>query len=333
MQPLDAKQEQQLLDWLTASPQHLREYLAMQRVAGQLGEALRGMDLDVDALLASDTSADGAAAGNVIALPLPRRAAAAPARATRAHAVPRWRLAAAAAVCAAAVLVGWAWPTSQTYSTALGEHRSVQLADGSVVRLNAQTQVRATLTPWSRTLQLRQGQASFVIAADRRPLQVQAGGLRVEDIGTTFDIALHQGQARIEVSAGRVHVWRQDRPQQPMLADLGAGQSARIDTADGRVELGTEDIAAMHAWWQRRIVFRDEPLANVAEDFNRLNRHRLLIDDADAGAMRLTGNLHGDDVAALRAFLEAQPTLQVHTGADGIHVRSRTPAQVQARWQ
>ncbi|UYK82833.1 FecR domain-containing protein [Xanthomonas sacchari] len=328
MQPLDAKQEQQLLDWLTASPQHLREYLAMQRVAGELGEALRGMDLDVDALLASDTGADGAAAGNVIALPLPRRAtAAAPARAARVHAAPRWRLAAAAAVCAAAVLVGWAWPTRQTYSTALGEQRSVQLADGSVVRLNAQTQVRATLTPWSRTLQLRQGQASFVVAADRRPLQVQAGGLRVEDIGTTFDIALHQDQARIEVSAGRVHVWRQDRPQQPMLADLGAGQSARIDTADGRVELGNEDVAAMHAWWQHRIVFRDEPLANVAEDFNRLNRTRLLIDDADAGAMRLTGNLRGDDVAALRAFLDAQPTLQVRTSADGIHVRSRTPTQ------
>ncbi|WP_184644295.1 FecR domain-containing protein [Xanthomonas sp. 3307] len=334
MQPLDAKQEQQLLDWLTASPQHLREYLAMQRVAGELGEALRGMDLDVDALLASDDAAT-AATGNVIALPLPRRlpatATATPARAARTRAAPRWRLAAAAAVCAVAVLIGWNWPTSQTYRTALGEQRSVQLADGSTVRLNAQTQVRATLTPWSRTLQLLRGQASFVVAADRRPLQVQAGGLRVEDIGTTFDIALHQDQARIEVSAGRVHVWRQDQPQQPMLADLGAGQSARIDTADGRVELGNEDVATMHAWWQRRIVFRDEPLANVAEDFNRLNRTRLLIDDADAGAMRLTGNLRGDDVAALRAFLDAQPTLQVRTSANGIHVRSRT--QTQARLQ
>lgn len=328
MQPLDAKQEKQLLDWLTASPQHLREYLAMQRVAGELGEALRGMDLDVDALLASDDTTDGAASGNVIALPVPQRAtAAAPARAARARAAPRWRLAAAAAVCAAAVLIGWNWPSSQTYRTALGEQRRVQLADGSTVRLNAQTQVRATLTPWSRKLQLLQGQASFLVAADRRPLQVQAGGLRVEDIGTTFDIALHQDQARIEVSAGRVHVWRQDRPQQPMLADLGAGQSARIDTADGRVELSNEDVAAMHAWWQRRIVFRDEPLANVAEDFNRLNRTRLLIDDTDAGAMRLTGNLRGDDVAALRVFLDAQPTLQVRTSADGIHVRSRTPTQ------
>ncbi|MBO9872296.1 MULTISPECIES: FecR family protein [Xanthomonas] len=328
MQPLDAKQEQQLLDWLTASPQHLREYLAMQRVAGDLGEALRGMDLDVDALLASDAAADGTASGNVIALPVPRRAsAAAPARTRRIHAAPRWRLAAAAAVCAMAVLVGWAWPRSQTYRTALGEQRSVQLADGSVVRLNAQTRVRATLTPWSRTLQLLQGQASFVVAADRRPLQVHAGGLRVQDIGTTFDIALHPDQARIEVSSGRVQVWREDRPQQPMLADLGAGQSARIDTADGRVELGNEDVAAMHAWWQHRIVFRDEPLANVAEDFNRLNRTRLLIDDAGAGAMRLTGNLRGDDVAALRAFLDAQPTLQVHANADAIHVRSRTPTQ------
>ncbi|UKE67724.1 FecR domain-containing protein [Xanthomonas translucens pv. phlei] len=203
-----------------------------------------------------------------------------------------WGMGLAAALCGVAVLAGWAWPRTASYSTAHGEQRSVQLADGSTVHLNAQSALRATMTPWSRRLQLLRGQASVVVAPDRRPLQVLAGALRVEDIGTTFDIALYR-------------------------------QQARIDAASGKLELASEDVAAMHAWWQRRIVFRDEPLANVAEDFNRLNRTRLLIDDAAADAMRLTGNLRGNDVASLRAFLAEQPTLRVSAGADVIRVGSR----------
>jgi len=336
MQALDATQQAQLMDWLTASPLHLREYMAVLRVAGELGEAMRGMDLDVDALLDADRRTDtGAAPRNVIALPLPQRpqrpAPQIPHTKDRRARLRGWGMGLAAALCGVAVLAGWAWPRTETYSTAHGEQRSVQLADRSVVHLNAQSALRATMTPWSRRLQLLHGQASFVVAPDRRPLQVLAGALRVEDIGTTFDIALYRQQARIEVAEGRVHVWRADRPRQPMLADLRAGQSARIDDASGQVELASEDVAAMHAWWQRRIVFRDEPLANVAEDFNRLNRTRLLIDDAAAGAMRLTGNLRGDDIASLRAFLADQPTLRVTASADAIRVGSRAAPQPVAR--
>ncbi|WP_260301096.1 FecR family protein [Xanthomonas arboricola] len=338
MQALDATQQAGFLQWLTASPLHVREYMAVLRVAGDLGDAIRGMDLDVDALLAADRrkTAD-AASPNVIALPLRSQVQPAPQPAAR----PRrsegqsnarmrsWRMGLAAALCGVAILTGWAWPRTQTYATAHGEQRSVQLADRSVVHLNGQSSLRATMTPWSRHLQLLRGQASFVVAPDLRPLQVHAGHLRVEDIGTTFDIALYQHQARIEVAEGRVHVWRDARDGQPMLADLGAGQSARIDAATGKIELASEEVAAMHAWRQRRIVFRDAPLATVAEDFNRLNRTRLSIDDAAAGALRLTGNLRGDDLAALRAFLDGQPNLHVVSAPGMLRVSSR-PAPVTA---
>ncbi|OCG93076.1 iron dicitrate transport regulator FecR, partial [Xanthomonas euvesicatoria] len=81
----------------------------------------------------------------------------------------------------------------------------------------------------------------------------------------------------------------------------------------------------MHAWQQQRIVFRDEPLRNVAEDFNRLNRIQLHIDDARAGAMRLTGNLRSDDLAGLRAFLAQQPGLRLEQHADALHIVGGAP--------
>ncbi|MCC8912352.1 FecR domain-containing protein [Xanthomonas euvesicatoria] len=327
MQPLDADQQARFMDWLTASPAHVREYLAVTQVAGALGEALDAMALDVDALLQADRRHDTGMARNVIALPLPPRhpvAARGTARPQSAARRPHWHVGLAAMLGLLTVLGSWAWPHTSTYATAHGEQRRVQLSDRSVVFLNADTRIQATMTPWSRRLQLLQGQASFAVAADRRPLQVRALDLRVEDIGTAFDIALHGQQARIDVSAGRVHVWRADRPAQPMLANLGAGQSARIDEA-GQVALSNEDVATMHAWQQQRIVFRDEPLRNVAEDFNRLNRIQLHIDDARAGAMRLTGNLRSDDLAGLRAFLARQPGLRLEQHADALHIVGGAP--------
>ncbi|PPV08120.1 FecR family protein [Xanthomonas bromi] len=328
MQPLDADQQARFMEWLTASPAHVREYLAVAQVAGALGEALGAMALDVDALLLADRQRDAGPARNVVALPLPPRGAAdAATRTRRPRSVarrPHWQVGLAAMLALLTVVGGWAWPRTTTYATAHGEQRRVQLADRSVVHLNADTRIQATMTPWSRRLQLLRGQASFAVAPDRRPLQVRALDLRVEDIGTAFDIALHGQQARIDVSAGRVHVWRADRPAQPMLANLSAGQSARIDGA-GRVELSNEDVATMQAWQQQRIVFRDEPLRNVAEDFNRLNRLQLHIDDAHAGALRLTGNLRSDDLAGLRAFLAQQPDLRLEQRSDALHIVSRAP--------
>ncbi|MBO9738752.1 FecR domain-containing protein [Xanthomonas axonopodis pv. begoniae] len=327
MQPLDADQQARFMDWLTTSPAHVREYLAVTQVAGALGEALDAMALDVEALLQAERQRDTGTARNVIALPLPPRRAVAAREAARPQSLarrPRWQIGLAAMLALITVVGSWAWPRTTTYATAHGEQRRVQLADRSVVFLNADTRIKATMTPWSRRLQLLQGQASFDVAADRRPLQVRALGLRVEDIGTAFDIALHGQQARIDVSAGRVHVWRADHPAQPMLANLGAGQSARIDEA-GQVEVSNEDIATMHAWQQQRIVFRDEPLRNVAEDFNRLNRIQLHIDEDRAGAMRLTGNLRSDDLAGLQAFLARQPGLRLEQHADALHIVSRAP--------
>lgn len=73
MQPLDADQQARFMEWLTASPAHVREYLAVTRVAGALGEALDAMALDVEALLQAERQRDTGPARNVVALPLPPR--------------------------------------------------------------------------------------------------------------------------------------------------------------------------------------------------------------------------------------------------------------------
>ena len=314
-------QQRAFMDWLLVSPEHLREYLVISETAGALGEALRAMPIDLDALLAAP-AAQGTG-DNVVQLPARAPRAATPAPARR-----RWLpgiAAAAALLMAVGIGTPLAWPHTTRYVAAHGAPRQIELSDHSVLHLNAESEVSVRMSLFGRRVELERGQASFVVAPDRRPFAVHAGGLQVTDIGTTFDVSLLREQARIAVSEGRVQV-HGDGGRGRLLADLSAGKVAQVDYRDQRVQLRDEDAASMIAWWQGRIVFRDEPLREVADRFNRSNTLRLRVGD-DAGALRLTGNLRADDLGSLRAFLDQQPALVIQQRADGIHVRMRDVAE------
>jgi len=312
---LSAKQQARFMEWLVASPDHLREYLAVGRLAAELADAMRALPVDMPSTRVADT-----ARGNVIAMPS-RRARSAPAPRPRAS---RRRSIAVAAALVLTLGLGAriAWPQTAHYVAAHGEPRRIELPDGTVAHLNAESAMRVRFGLFERRLELERGQASFVVAPGRRPLTVRAAGLEVQDIGTTFDVSLQREQARVGVTEGRVQVIGEDGAGR-VLADLGAGQSARVAYRDQTVSVRDEDADTMTAWWTRRIVFRDEALRDIADQFNRLNDVRLHVDDA-AGAMRLTGNLRADDLASMRAFLDQQPMLMTTATANGIEVRART---------
>jgi transmembrane sensor len=326
---LSATQQARFMDWLVSSPEHLREYLAIGRVAGELGNVMRGMPIDLEALI--DGESIQSAPDNVVVLPIRRSPSLSKTNPPRRTRLPRIA-AAAALLLGLSIGVHVLWPQSGHYVAAHGAPRSFELPDGTVVHLNAESALSMRFGPLHRRVELSRGQASFTVAHDRRPFAVHAAGLQIQDIGTTFDVSLQRERARIGVTEGRVHVFS-DADEGRLLADLRAGQSARVDYRDHAVNVSHEDVDTMTAWWKRRIVFRDEPLRDVADRFNRLNAVRLQVDDEAAGALRLTGNLSADDLDSLRVFLDEQPTLATRVTANRIRVSARTvePASAQKR--
>ncbi|MBM0105850.1 FecR domain-containing protein [Steroidobacter sp. S1-65] len=322
-------QQARFMDWLVASPEHLREYLAISRIAGELGETMRGMAIDLDALIGGDLTRS--APDNVVALPFARSLA-------RSKEPPRHRTRLLRIAAAAAILLSLSvgmylsWPQSGHYVAEHGAPRTFELPDGTVVHLNAESALSMRFTLLGRRIELARGQASFIVAHDRRPLAVHAAGLQIRDIGTTFDVSLQREQARISVSEGRVRIVS-DSGEGRRVADVRAGQSAQVDYLDHSISVSHDDVETMTAWWQGRIVFRDEPLRDVADRFNRMNAVRLYVQDAAAGALRLTGNLSAHDLDSLRAFLEAQPTLETFVTEHAIQVRTRTVQPASTRRQ
>jgi transmembrane sensor len=125
--------------------------------------------------------------------------------------IDRWRSAViAASIAAAAGIAGvlWIQPLSSTrYTTDVGAHRTVTLADGSQVQLNTATRLRASIDRDTRTVWLESGEAYFEVTHQAgRPFVVHAGDRRVTVLGTKFSV---RGQGHGAGRAGaRGGTWR-----------------------------------------------------------------------------------------------------------------------------
>jgi transmembrane sensor len=92
---------------------------------------------------------------------------------------------------------------------------------------------------------------------------------------------------------------------------LDAGEGAHI-ARDGRIVRETLNLAEVATWRQRRLVFREETLANIAAEFNRYNRSPHIAIEGEATAnTRYGGTFDADDPESLAQFVETRGQLTV----------------------
>jgi ferric-dicitrate binding protein FerR (iron transport regulator) len=115
-------------------------------------------------------------------------------------------------VIAAALLITigastWFYVQHGTYSTAIGEQRSIRLDDGSTIDLNSQSKVRVRFSEQRRAIELLEGQALFRVAKNKsRPFVVATDNTHVRAVGTEFDVYRKTSGTVVTVLEGRVAV-------------------------------------------------------------------------------------------------------------------------------
>ncbi len=313
--PLDEAGRVAFLDWMKRSPEHVRAYMRALALHRQVGEALQSSLADEAAVPPRQIAAKVVPLfGSVHAPPraVPRRGRA------------RWWVAAAAA-CITLLGVGLVpqvAPTEQLYSAGQGELRDLVLPDQTQVRLNADSRLRVRMGWFSRKVELLQGEATFDIARDRRPFEVEVNGLEIRDIGTVFDVSRRLQSTRIGVVSGEVEVWSQGADAR-RLAQLGEGRVVQVDARSHAVESLDLPLSMLLDWQQRKVSFLDERLDEVAAAFNRHNQVQVRVLDEGAASARLSGSLDAHRIGALQAFLERDPRFVVKREGDTVRVGSR----------
>jgi transmembrane sensor len=217
-----------------------------------------------------------------------------------------------------------------SFETAVGEQRSVALADGSVLTLNTDSQVEVVMGSAARELRLLRGEVHFTVAHDAsRPFRVNAGGRIVQAVGTAFDVRMHQGQViEVIVTEGRVKVLAADA--KAIAEKLDRGQVLRVEASGSSQvrSLDSETLAARLAWRNGMLVFDGRSLQSALEEFSRYTPDRLVITDPRLRDLRIGGYFPTGDTDALLEALRTGFGLEVTRGTDGIILIApgRTPA-------
>jgi transmembrane sensor len=331
--------------WLRKSPEHQSAYLEISAIWNESSALDLSNRWDLDTLIA-EAAEDPE---NIVALER-TRANPAPQASSRigvtATPVRRQGLLAVAAsiLLTVGVLATYILTSSGVYATALGEQRSFSLSDGSTLQLNSLSKVRIRYSAHERTVDLLRGEALFHVAKDiTRPFSVRSGETAVRAVGTQFDVYRKVDGTIVTVVEGRVAILhngpaRSNEAHPSVLRgeveqDLGMlasrtevldvaqqeGEGAILLTAGEQITVSTNtfrrtvnpNLAGATSWTQRQLVFEAASLADVAEEFNRYNERKLVINPSALGALHISGVFSSTDPASLSRFLRDRPDLRV----------------------
>jgi transmembrane sensor len=324
---VDAAGRRRFDTWVRKSPEHLRAYLEISEIwdDAQLVDARRKSrpeDLVARAREGAEVVVIGRepVGGDTLTA-----AVSAITRSAFHPGLSKRRFAAAVAIVAIAVgfaaFFNYEHHRSPTYTTEIGEHRVVVLADGSRVEINSRTRLTVHFTEYERDIDLLEGQALFKVAKNaERPFIVRSGDITARAVGTEFDVDRKQSATTVTVIEGRVavHVLEEaalkeaspDLVTAPPPIFLGAGEQVSASRHRPLRALRA-NVSAATAWTHGSLVFAGSRLGDVVEEFNRYNDRQLVIRDPTLADMHISGVYTSTDPSLFVRFLREQPSLSV----------------------
>ena len=336
--------------WLRQSPEHIRAYMEIANTYMALPGLNPTRKVDVQELIAYARAEGNVVSFDPAARPAQPLSPAADPDGQPSSRRPRRRafaLAASIAIaCVTGSLVAWlALQWHSTYSTDVGERRSITLGDGSTVDLNARSKIRVRFSKGQRVVELLEGQALFGVVHDvSRPFIVAAGNTAVRAVGTQFDVYRKRSGTTVTVVEGRVAVEGRGGSI-PATSRGESGSKVRPRTAQEMAGLVTPagevfvsageqvtvtdqtvaeprrtNVAATTAWTQHRLIFDATPLADVVDDFNRYNARQIVIEDKELNDFHVSGVYSSTDPASLMRFLRQQPEMDVIETDTGVRI-------------
>ena len=203
------------------------------------------------------------------------------------------------------------------YETAVGEHATVELTDGTEVALNTDSRLRVQYGSDYRVLILESGELHVDVAHDaERPLSVIAGDRVVQAVGTAFNVEItDRRRVELVVTDGEVRVGvrapassRESDLRPPVLppssTTVAAGEELLLGAAEETVTpVSDEEIAVRLSWRNGSLIFRGESLAETVAEVGRYTAVEFVIVDEALKTVRVSGVFKSGDVDGMLAVL------------------------------
>ncbi len=230
---------------------------------------------------------------------------------------------------------------TDSYSTAQGERKSIDLADGSKITLNTDTRLSVKMTGNRRVINLEKGEVYVNVAHEiDRPFDVIAGNGRIHDIGTSFNVYSANNMTQVTVVEGKVEVipdskitgarwldhvisrsafwlYLNSTPKTNENVALGLGEQITYDN-QGKVNAPMAiNPTNIIAWRSGRLVFEMAPLEAVLNQVQRYHQVSFQYSGEAIKQIRVSASFEIDNLPKILNTLQAAFPIKTQQFQDG----------------
>jgi transmembrane sensor len=202
--------------------------------------------------------------------------------------------------------------------TAYGETRSLTLPDGSEVILNANSVLKWT-NDWQigkdRTVYLT-GEAFFVVneqgeSTHRDRFIVHTPNLDVEVKGTRFNVNTYRPQTQVVLQKGSVEIKTRVNNKEKKYS-LAPEQRAVFNSDLDKMNISQVNFNAFLGWKDKRFIFDNTPLSEVAIMLENTYGFRVIIENEDLKNKLISGEIPTSERKALLLALSTLYSLKIN---------------------
>ena len=198
------------------------------------------------------------------------------------------------------------------YQTARAEKTTINLADGSIARMNVLSKMDIDFSDNERHVNLSEGEVFFDVAPDsNRPFIVSVDDSEVYALGTEFNVSIDSERTMaVTLVEGRIRVSTNLTNEQAVTSKILSepGEQAKIfqspvlarrgmqqDLAS-LIEVSNRELTTELAWRDEKLIFEGETLAEAIERINRHTTHTIqILDPAIGEELKVYGVFNSGD--------------------------------------
>lgn len=181
--------------------------------------------------------------------------------------------------------------------TAKGQKLTLRLADGTTIKLNANSSLRfpEQFNPNKREVYL-EGEAFFDVATDAaKPFIIYSGAVTTQVLGTSFNVRSRAAVTEVAVRTGKVSV------SNPVRSTVLLPQQ-KVTCTDTAWQVEQTSLARELAWTNNEILIDDQPLAQAAATLEEWYGINIRFNSEALKPCRVTGSFRNEP---LETVLEA----------------------------
>lgn len=201
-------------------------------------------------------------------------------------------------------------PVNSTIYAPLGARVSFNLPDGTKGMLNSGSKLSYSI-PFTGNRKVRlDGEAWLEVNHDaNHPFEINTGNSTVKVLGTSLNVSAYPEERYVEVVLLEGKVEFQNNVNQEKAIMI---PSERLIFKDGNISQAVTDPAKYNAWTEGKLVFRGDPMTEVARRIERWYNVKIILADPALEKYSFRATFEDDKIEEVLRFLSMTSPIRYH---------------------